>query len=162
MRKAFTLIEVNLAILVMAGGILSIVVLYSLGYRESRQSREDIVSTGYSDAVLAPIVAAISDPELKWSTFDSIETLPKDGWGGYMNDDGTVRRTPDGDAISHLSSVLGVTPNLPGNGFHSGLIVYHEKGSGIVKLGFRTARRLDDLLTAPLYYTEVRFQGGFK
>ena len=36
--------EVNLAILVMAGGILSIVGLYSLGFRESRQIRPTFAS----------------------------------------------------------------------------------------------------------------------
>ena len=44
MKKAFTLMEVNLAILVMAGGILSIVGLYSLGFRENKQSGEDVAS----------------------------------------------------------------------------------------------------------------------
>jgi len=160
MKKAFTLIEINLAVLVMAGGILSVVVLYSLGYRETRQSREDIVSTAYSDAVLDPIVAAISDRTLTWEKFNSIKTTPAKGWGGYLNTDGTVKE--NSEAESHLSGILGVSPTMPGNGFHSGLVVYHDPGSGVVKLGFRTSRRLDDLLTSPLYYTEVRFQGGFK
>ena len=39
MKKAFTLIEVNLAMLIMAGGILSIVGLYAFGFRENRHSR---------------------------------------------------------------------------------------------------------------------------
>ena len=50
-KKAFTLIEVNIAMFVMAGGILSVIGLYSLGYRESRQSREDVASAAYADAV---------------------------------------------------------------------------------------------------------------
>ena len=36
-HRAFTLMEVNLAILVMAGCVLSVVTLYSLGFRENRQ-----------------------------------------------------------------------------------------------------------------------------
>jgi len=162
MRKAFTLIEINLAILVMAGGILSVVVLYSLGYRETRQSREDIVSTAYSDAVLAPIVAKLSSTELSWEDFNKIGIKPDTGWGGYLNEDGTIQENTE--AESHLSGILGgVSINKPPTGkFHSGLVVYHAPNSGVVKLGFRTSRRLEDLLTAPLYYTEVRFQGGFK
>ena len=45
MKRAFTLMEVNLAIMIMAGGILSILGLYSLGYRENSQSREDVAAT---------------------------------------------------------------------------------------------------------------------
>ena len=41
---AFTLIEVNLAMLIMAGGILSVVGLYALGFRENRQGREDVAA----------------------------------------------------------------------------------------------------------------------
>jgi len=160
MRKAFTLIEVNLAILVMAGGILSVVVLYSLGYRETRQSREDIVSTAYSDAVMGPLVAALSDRELDWKTFNAIKTTPEGGWAGFLNDDGSVRENTEAEKIC---GTLGVTLNKPPSGqFHSGLVVFHEENSGVIKLGFRTSRRLEDLLAAPLYYTEVRFQGGFK
>ena len=36
MRQAFTLMEVNLAIFIMAAGVLGMVSLYSLGFRESR------------------------------------------------------------------------------------------------------------------------------
>ena len=163
MRRAFTLIEINLAVLVMAGGILSVVVLYSLGYRETRQSREDIVSTAYSDAVLDPLVAALSDRKLEWSDFNAIKTTPSKGWGGFLNTDGTVKENHE--AESHLKGVLTKLSsiNMPPTGkFHSGLVVFHDSGSGVVKLGFRTSRKLEDLLSAPLYYTEVRFQGGFK
>ena len=44
LQRAFTLIEVNLAIFIMAGGVLAMISLYSCGFRESRQSREDVAS----------------------------------------------------------------------------------------------------------------------
>ena len=44
LQRAFTLIEVNLAIFIMAGGVLAMISLYSFGFRESRQSREDVAS----------------------------------------------------------------------------------------------------------------------
>ena len=50
LRKAFTLMEVNLAILIMAGGVLSVVSLFALGYRENRQSREDVASAACQSA----------------------------------------------------------------------------------------------------------------
>ena len=60
LRKAFTLMEVNLAILIMAGGVLSVVSLFALGYRENRQSREDVAAAAYADAVLSPLIMACS------------------------------------------------------------------------------------------------------
>ena len=54
MKKAFTLIEVNLAMLIMAGGILSIVGLYSFGFRENRHSRVDVAATTLADSVISP------------------------------------------------------------------------------------------------------------
>jgi len=163
MKRAFTLIEVNLAILVMAGGILSVIVLYSLGYRETRQSREDIVSTAYSDAILGPLVAALSDRELDWKTFNSIETKPAEGWGGFLDSNGYVK---DNTEANDIFGTLGVPLTAPQSSQKSpvtwGLVVYHQKGSGLVKLGFRASRKKEDLLSAPLYYTEVRYQGGFK
>ena len=56
MRKGFTLVEVNLAIFIMAVGVLSMCGLYSLGYRENRQSVEDVASASYADAYLAPLI----------------------------------------------------------------------------------------------------------
>ena len=72
MRKAFTLMEVNLAIMIMAGGILSVLGLYSLGYRENRQSREDVAAAAYADSVISPLVMALSDPKVKWSKFKDL------------------------------------------------------------------------------------------
>ena len=63
-KKAFTLIEVNLAIFIMAGGVLAMISLYSLGFRESRQSREDVASSAMADAILNPLVVALSSRDL--------------------------------------------------------------------------------------------------
>jgi len=173
-RRAFTLIEVNLAILVMAGGILSVVVLYSLGFRETRQSREDIASAAYADAVMSPLVAALSSDKLTWQAFDSLDECypPKSGertgWGLYLNNDGSVIGSPTGKAQGAFSGVMGklgssgVSASYPtdaGGNMDAGLVVFHEKGSALVKIGFRASKRASTLLSAPLYYTEVRFQG---
>ena len=68
MKKAFTLIEVNLAIMVMAVGVLGIISLYAFGFREERQSREDVASAAYADAVMAPR-AKTSSTALRRPTF---------------------------------------------------------------------------------------------
>ena len=86
MKKAFTLMEINLAILIMAAGILSMISLYSLGFRQSSQSREDVAGTAFADAVISPIVMACSDTSLKWSQFRGEWHYPsKEGWGAYLD-----------------------------------------------------------------------------
>ena len=107
-QKAFTLIEVNLAIFIMAGGVLAMISLYSLGFRESRQSREDVASAALADEVLNPLVVALSSRDLKWSDWKGlnfqnvsssanagdgsgarIQVLPKDGWLAYFETRGS-------------------------------------------------------------------------
>ncbi len=170
MRKAFTLMEVNLAILIMAGGILSIVGLYSLGFRENRQSAEDVASAAYADAVLSPLVAALSSPDVTWDQFNQIRPSPDErGWAAYFNSDGIVVNNPEGQAKSvfldllaqvSASGVQAAWPSSASGNLMGGLIVTRKDGSAVVGLGFRAAKQAGMLLSAPLYYTEVRFQGS--
>ena len=175
MRKAFTLMEVNLAILIMAGGVLSVVSLFSLGYRENRQSREDVASAAYADAVISPLAMACSATNLKWSVYRRAWSLPGDaGWGDYLNQStGLVSGNPDGRAKAVFSQVvgkmnsaakgsLGFSPSWPSQaagGMKAGLIAIHDEDSAVVKIGFRATKNPNELLAMPMYYTEVRFQG---
>lgn len=175
MKKAFTLIEVNLAVLVMAGAVLSVVVLFSLGFRESRQNREDLASAAYADAVMSPLVAALGSSELAWSDFDKLEECyptggndENTGWGLYLNSDGKCISDPTSKAQTAFSGVMGklgssgVSASWPSGsdgGLQAGLVVIRPKGSAIARIAFRATKRTDALLAAPLYLTEVRFQG---
>lgn len=175
MRKGFTLMEVNLAMMIMAGGILSIVGLYSFGFRESRQSREDVAGAAFAETALSPLVMAISATNLVWSKFRDVKCFPSDeGWGHYMND-GKVTSEPNGKAVFDQAmnayagcAVGGDTVKFGGgevssaeswSGLKCGLVVMHEKDSPVVKIGFRATRTKGQLMAMPLYYTEVRFQG---
>ena len=110
MRRAFTLMEVNLAIFIMATGVLAMVSLYALGMRESRQSTEDVATASYADVVLAPLVAKLSSQNMTWAGWTSIGSTPQGegsaicdgvtqggrGWGAYVqkvgsDQDGTFR-----------------------------------------------------------------------
>lgn len=171
MKKAFTLIEVNMAMLIMAGGIFSIVGLYAFGFRENRQSNEDVQSAAYADAVISPLVMAITSTNLSWSSFQSEWNYPdNNGWSQYFDEKGLVKSDPDTLAKSVYQSVMsklsrsGVTPaELPeqmGSGkLHAGLVVMHEANSAVVRISFRASQLPSKLLSAPLYYTEARFQG---
>lgn len=185
MRRAFTLIEVNLAIMVMAGGVLGMVALYSLGLRENSQSVEDVASAGFADAMFAPLVATLSSRDLTWSDWckavpnangDAAEICnglaPADGWAGYVRDididnnkkdylvESDCNHTADGVAsqITGLKSAnVSASPPSIGNGYKYALVAT-RRGSTI-SLAFRASRRLQTLMSQPIYYTEVHFQG---
>lgn len=107
-QRAFTLIEVNLAIFIMAGGVLAMVSLYSLGFRESRQAREDVAAAALADSVLNPLVVALSSRDLTWSQWRSlpfkrlnsganagdgssgtVQVMPAKGWLEYFETRGS-------------------------------------------------------------------------
>lgn len=174
MKKAFTLMEVNLAIMIMAGGVLTVLGLYGLGYRETRQSREDIVATSYADAVLSPLVTALSSTNVTWETFSQIKNMPSArGWGDYLDAKGFVSDDPEPLAKSAYNSIIGGKvgsesgvkaswPTPASGNLRGGLVIMHDEGSAVVRLAFRAARDRQDLLAMPINYTEVRFQGVTK
>ena len=183
-RSAFTLMEVNLAIFIMAVGVLGMVSLYSLGFRESRQSEEDVASAGIADAFFAPLVAGLSATNMTWSGWcnavpdvssDSCNGLaPQNGWASYVtrmdaDNNGSyetfrVNAGWQGLANGVFSKIVGQVPSeyrgsLPSvvSDYCYGLVAT-RKGSTI-SLAFRASRRREALMSQPVYYTEVHFQG---
>ena len=184
LKSAFTLVEVNLAIFIMATGVLAMVSLYSLGFRESQQSRDDVAAAGYADAFFAPLVAGLSATNTHWSTWKNVgsspsgdgndvcdRVTPAQGWGAYVQSAGSM----DSDSFRVLPGCNGIAdgafndlmraarspyngskPNLPGDCYYA--LVATRRGSTIA-LAFRSSRRRDQLMSQPIYYTEVHFQG---
>ena len=187
LRSAFTLMEVNLAILIMATGVLAMASLYSLGFRESQQSGEDVAGAGYADAFLSPLVAGLSSPEVKWSAWKSIGNgnadskdpvcdgvLPPKGWAAYAKraNDGKGRKTysfrVDGGCNTTANGVFGDLMNIVTSSQKGALptekapfyaLVATRRGASI-SLAFRSSNRLEQLMSQPVYYAEVHFQGG--
>ena len=173
MKKAFTLIEVNLAMLIMAGGILSVVGLYALGFRENRQGREDVSAAAFADAVMSPLVMAMSSTNITWSSFQREFSFPSGGkgWGEYFDGNGVVSSDPKGKASSVYSQVkswLGYSGEMPSyNGAENdskmtyGVVVTHPKDSATATIAFRAVpeNSFGQLLAMPMFFTEVRFQG---
>ena len=175
MRKAFTLVEVNLAMLVMATGILTVVGLYAFGYRENRQSREDVAATALADAVVGQLMAAITSTNLVWSEFKDLKSYPdENGWEKYFDSNGIVSQDPEGLAERAFSSVMSglkISSRCPdfdtafpsaarmASGLSCGLVVMHEQDSPVVSIAFRATKLPGTLLAMPLYYCEGRFQG---
>lgn len=175
MKKAFTLIEVNLAIMVMAVGILGIISLYAFGFREERQSREDVASAAYADAVMGPLVTALTATNVTWNNFKELGNLPgDDGWGSYFANK-TTGKVLSGDELKRTTDDVysGTIKDLKLGGFPTGiqvppdkagrllpaLVVMHDRGSAVVRISFRATEKANLLFAAPLYYTEARFQG---
>ena len=75
-RRAFTLLEVNLAICIMATGTLAICILYAFAFRESRQSVEDVASAAFADAYLGPLVQGLSATNMPWSAWRQVGDAP--------------------------------------------------------------------------------------
>ena len=176
MKRGFTLMEVNLAILIMAGGILAMVSLFSLGFRENRQSREDVGGAAIADTVLSPMIMAASATNLRWSVFRREFYYPShEGWREYFDSNGIVSSDPEsraenvfGSFMSQMSSAaegsLDVKTAFPqsevrGAGLSCGLVVMHDEDSPVVRIAFRATKQPGMLLAMPIYYTEVHFQG---
>ena len=175
MKRGFTLIEVNLAMLVMAMGILTVVGLYAFGYRENRQSREDVAATALADVVVGQLMAAVTSTNLYWSDFKDLKSYPSDnGWGDYFNSNGIVAQDPENRAEGVFNAVMSdlkigsrcsefdtgfPRAAVQAAGMSCGLVVMHEMGSPLVSIAFRATKLPGTLLAMPLYYCEGRFQG---
>ena len=182
-RRGFTLLEVNLAIFIMATGVLVMCGLYSLGFRENRQSVEDVASAAFADAYLGPLVQGLSATNMQWRSWIQIgdspaksETTdiaqgvwPNNGWMAYVQQVGTTanyrisgnpRATADqvfGKVLSKVPAPYkGENPGLPDD-FHYGLVV--TRCGATVQLAFRASRRKEALMSQPLFVSEVHFQG---
>ena len=177
-RQGFTLMEVNLAMFVMAVGTLGLVSLYSFGYRENQQSIEDVRAASVAEVNMNALIAALSSTNMTWSQWNSIGVQPPDGWGYYAGD-GTGVDWEDNDSGQQqkinppsLGAMNGMTGGIfgkimglsssqgnfyDGDGLACGLVV-NQTGDRC-SVAFRCGKRAANLVFQPLYYTEVRFQG---
>lgn len=189
MRKnGFTLLEINLAVFIMAVGTLAMCALYSLGFRESRQSTEDVAAAAFADAYLGPLVQGLSATNMTWNSWLQIgdtpaksETKriadgvwPAEGWMAYVeepkNKEGQagfsfrVKDGPRTKADGVFGQIKSKIPS-PYQGNDPGIpndyqygLVATRRGTTI-QLAFRVARRKESLMSQPLVVSEVRFQG---
>jgi len=184
-KSAFTLVEVNLAIFIMATGVLAMVSLYSLGFRESEQSRDDVAAAGYADAFFAPLVAGLSATNTTWSQWKNLgssptgdgslvcdRVSPSQGWSAYVQAAGSTssenfrvlagcNSTADGVFNELMGAAKapysGTKPSgLPSDYYYA--LVATRRGATIT-LALRSSRRRDQLMSQPIYYTDIHFQG---
>lgn len=182
MKKGFTLIEVNLAMLIMAMGVLVMCGLYSLGFRENRQSVEDVAAAAYADAYLAPLVQGLSATNMTWDAWKRIGGKPSNsrmseiaqgvwpeaGWMAYVQRKGKsdykVVSSPRSVADGVFGDVLGKIPS-PYKGSNPGLSSDYQyalvvtRHGAVIQLAFRCSRRKESLMSQPLFVSEVHYQG---
>jgi len=191
-RAAFTLMEVNLAILIMAIGVLTMTSLYPLGFRESEAAHDDVRAAVVADEVLGKLSAALSSRNITWENWKSAaEAAVKasnsggagNAWMSYFTQRGNSFKMENvGSVNSHAKSVFDALagacssatqkPNwTPDSKYAQGLVVQWGKrivGGNAkddysrVSVSFRMSRRPGALMGAPVYYTEIHFQGDQK
>ncbi len=189
-RKAFTLMEVNLAIFIMAVGLLAMVALYPLAYRESRQSKDDVKAAAAADCVLNTLTAALSSRNIEWDDWvQGINSAVQNkGWLAYCDETQNSyapkkRNQVNAEAKRVFDALAGINkdhkPSWPVDSELVCAIVaqwgqlpirqqgnrprmHMERDYSRVAISLRMTRRAGDLLAQPIFYTEVHFQGDQK
>jgi len=158
-KTGFSLIEVNMAIFIVAVGIMSMVVLYPLGLRESSQGAADLKQSMFADYVLNQVVALASQTNIPWSRWQA--EIPK--IDNYPN----VKGGPDQSLPSWIQDNLNVPgdwQNMAGRyrvtcclvpGASDKIMGVMVQSSDLVK----TVSQYSQFSNNPTYYAEVMFQG---
>ena len=182
-KLGFTLMEVNLAIFIMATGVLAMVSLYPLGYRENQQSRDDVWAASEADRIFNQIHAALSERSIKWNDWvRTVVNLKRSvgSWDLYCeSSDGYVPKNKSqlnslaANALNSLSSVARTKPSdLTLDSKRAYAVVVQPgriKYNGVpgldysrVAISMRISRNSGTLVTQPVYFTVVPSQGEQK
>lgn len=85
-KAGFSLIEVNMAIFVLAGGALALMALFPLGLRESLASRQEMRLSAFAERLLGAAQIAASDPDVA-SVDDLADALEGSPFNFKLDDD---------------------------------------------------------------------------
>lgn len=163
-KYGFTLMEVTMAVFVMAVGILILVGLYPFAFRETEQSREDVAGAAAADAMLNQAAAVLSSTNMPWSKWNALTRTPANGWYDYHDKSRSAQNAKAKEVFDILMNAGGNNgfspqfPELSGN-LCAGLVLTRPKANK-VGLSARVSRLPGMLLAQPIYYTEVSFQGN--
>jgi Tfp pilus assembly protein PilV len=175
-RSGFSLIEVNMAVFVLAIGVLSMAVLYPLGLRESMQSQADLKQSMFADYILNVAVSAANSTNVNWSEWSS--------WAKTYNmvgaDAGTEMSIGDSVPSFVLNTVKNAVSQYNGSqlsGFQHTLnqtfAIYCVMSQGpsdrmmgimvrsldVDTTKMTTREKIKRLESQPTYYAEARFMG---
>lgn len=177
-RRGFSLMEVNMAIFVMSVGVLSVVILYSLGLRESVQSHSDMRQSVFADYMLNALVSAACSPTVTRAEWDawanqyplegmaagalvskldqSVPPFLEEAMNNAKNNCGDAR----GETLSQNQSYAVYCVPVPGySGQVMGIMVRSLADMDAAFLSVN--ERIRRLEVQPVFYAEARFQGAF-
>lgn len=189
-KMGFTLMEVNLAIFIMAAGVLAMVSLYPLGYRENQQSKNDVIAAAVADSVLNQITGALSERNLTWDDWKGAVQRAVNvtgvgerngGWAAYCETGNgftpkkksTLNSTSQ-QVFNQLVSKSRPKPSFPSVPDKYVYAIVAQPGhvrvpGGEVQLDWsriaismRVSRHAGALFAQPIYFTEIHFQGDQK
>jgi len=156
-KSGFSLIEVNMAVFVMAIGILSMVALYPLGLRESSQGRADLKQAVFADYLLNQAVAAASLTNFPWTQWKKV---PR---GGNQNTLELEDSLPD--FMRNRMHLSDMNPPLKEDEKYAIACCLvpgcSDKVMGIMvqSTELTTVTKYNEYSNNPVYYAEVMFQG---
>ncbi|HOF62442.1 MAG TPA: hypothetical protein PLM82_12765 [Candidatus Latescibacteria bacterium] len=177
-NAGFSLMEVNMAVFVMAVGILSMVALFPLGLREGVQARSDLKQAMFADHALNQIVAVLSQTNMTWSVWKKLDGFEGDATKlqGKLSS-GIMPRRLSGGAVD-LGKTLPENWTIGADGttlknqhFHIACFIPDDTPSGrILGVTVRSTDTDDPYPTTererrawetryPPYYAEVLFNG---
>jgi Tfp pilus assembly protein PilV len=175
-RSGFSLIEVNMAVFVLAIGVLSMAVLYPLGLRESIQSQADLKQSMFADYILNVAVSAGCSTNLNWSEWNT--------WAGTYNMAGSAAGT-ELNIGNSVPNFVGTAVNAAVNQYNSSQLsgfqhtvnqtfaIYCVMAQGpsarvmgilvrsldVDTSKMSTSEKVKRLESQPSYYAEARFMG---
>lgn len=179
-KLGFTLMEVNLAIFIMATGVLAMVSLYPLGYRENQQSRDDVWAACEADRIFNQLHAALGERSIKWKDWlDAVKRLENSvgSWekycetgGGYAPKKKSALNSLAGAALNGLKDIANPKPGDLGLDSARAYAVVVQPGwityggesvpdYSRIAISLRISRSAGALFAQPLYLTEIHFQG---
>ena len=151
-QAGFSLMEVNIAVFVMAVGILSLVVLYPLGLRESTQGQADLKQAMFADYLLNQAVAAASQTNVPWTQWRAVpkstESL-QDSLPRFMEDNMQLAGPGSIREEDHFRIACCIMP-----GFSDKLMGILVQSTELEKV-----KEYNQYSNNPVFYAEVMFQG---
>ena len=154
-RAGFSLMEVNMAVFVMAIGVLSLVVLYPLGLRDSTQSQADLKQAMFADYVLNQVVAAASQTNITWSQWRQVplaegETIGLPNLPSFIANKLDMSAYPDmRDKVHYKIGCCRV------GGASDKIMGIMVQSTDLTK----NITKFDQVTNNPIFYAEVMFQG---
>jgi hypothetical protein len=151
-QAGFSLMEVNIAVFVMAVGILSMVVLYPLGLRESTQGQADLKQAMFADFLLNQAVAAAAQTNVPWTEWRKVPRPPANLLNSlprFMSE--SMQMSGTGKMTEHEQYEIACCL-VPG---------FSDKLMGILvqSTELEKVKGLSQYSNNPVFYAEVMFQG---